>query len=136
MTNPTFTWRQAILDAMPAATPEIAHVIGAHRNVVNRWTARLHAAGEIHITGWVRWQGGPLPIYTAGPGVDVVCLLRPYTAQQNYNRFKRKARANGYWEEVKAKLRGRAAARRAEQRGFAHDPLLGLFFGAVKQPDV
>lgn len=134
MTNPIWTWRDDILDAMPNATPAIGELTGAHRNVVNRWITRLHAAGEIHITGWLRWRGGPLPIYTVGPGVDAPCTLKPYSPMQNYNRFKRRARSDGRWEDAKAKSRARAAAKRASEKGFAADPLLGAFFPKRAEP--
>ena len=137
MTNPQNSRRQEMLDALPAASPHIVQKTGAHRNVVSRWLARLHAEGAVHVVDWIRWKGGPLPMYAAGPGVDVPCTIEPLPPAENYNRFKRQARADGRWAEKLARDRERAARRRdAVRKGYMRDPLLGAFFGKPRLPGV
>lgn len=61
-----------ILAALPGTRPEIGQRTGLVKSAVFCRLRDLHAAGQVHIAGWVPAErGGPAaPVYAAGPGLD------------------------------------------------------------------
>lgn len=122
---PGVGYRNRVLCALPATRPEIEAKTGVSKNSVWRWVQELHAAGECHIGAWRRpARGKYMPVYVAGPGKDKPCPFKPLTEAQKSKRHRRKARADGRWDERLAKMRARYWADRAQP-----DPLVAALFG-------
>ncbi len=128
---PRPTRRADVLAALPGTAPEICASTGLAKSVVWRWLGLLREDCECHVGGWVRVPGGgPFQArYVAGPGVDAICRLRPFTEAQKSARFRRKARSNGSWLDRLAQVRGRYWANRPKRR----DPMIEALFGAPRR---
>lgn len=119
--------RRQILDLMPAEQSSIAWATGLSVATISRWVARLHSAGDIHISSWRRNPGGGdfVPKYSAGPGEDALCELVPLSNTERHRRMRerrREARAAATWAEVWGRL-----ARPARQPLKLEQPCLETF---------
>lgn len=119
--------RAEVMAALPGTAKSIETSTGRGKTTVWRWLKDIHDAGECHIVKWSRCElGGPFVAhYVAGPGVDAVCRLRPFTEAQKSARYRRKARADGSWLDRLARVRSRYWANRPKRR----DPMIEAFFG-------
>ena len=125
--------RAVVLAALPGNLNTITASTGLGRTTVWRWLKDIHQAGESHITSWSRTEGGGpfLPTYTAGPGADAKCKLKPLTQAQKTARHMAKAKRDGRWEFRAAAQRARWAADRAN---YKKDPLMAALFCARACP--
>lgn len=121
--------KSLILGALPGTRDDIErkllakHKLG--RATIYRWAARLHAGGEIHISGWRRSvKGSPVPIYAAGAGDDARCRIKPFTEAQKSRRYRGRLKESGEWDAVCSLRRARARAASG-----VRDPLLAGLFG-------
>lgn len=121
------SYRQRVKDALPGTRRDIEVKTGLSKNCVWRWIEDLHAVGECHITRWERPEKGPyMPRYAPGPGKDKLCDLVHMTVTEKAKRYRKRARADGSWQDRLAQQRSKYWADKAAERG---DPLLNLFYG-------
>lgn len=129
--------QQFVIDAMPGTTMEISAAAGVLPGTVVRWVRIMRAAGECHISGWVRspsGEGGPIKaVYAHGPGKDAKCNLRALTDKEYSRRFRRKAREEGRMEFIQAKKRAIYYSNKAAKLGTS-DPLMAALFGRTPAP--
>lgn len=120
-------YRDLVLAAMPGSRSEIAAATSMSRGSAGKWIDQLHDEGKCHIGAWKRPEKGPrMPVYFAGEGKDKSCTLKVFTEAEKSKRFRKKARADGRWEERNAVLRARYAADAAPRR---RDPIMDALFG-------
>jgi hypothetical protein len=57
----------------------------------------MHREGKCHITGWVKTKGGGSnqAIYTAGPGVDAPCKLKPKSHAKKCKQWRERCKKQG-----------------------------------------
>lgn len=113
-------YRDVVRDALPGTWRDIHQRTGLGRTTIWRWLTHLHAAGDIHIAGWL--PGGTpgtwLARYAVGAGRDVP-KPTPLTEAQKSRAYRARARRDGDWQERLARQRARYWTRRARA-----DPLL------------
>lgn len=120
-----------VLEAMPGTRREIEEKTGLSKTTVFRWVKELHACGWCFISTWRRPDRGPwMPRYSAGPGKDAACKLKYLTEAEKSLRFRKKARANGSWEDRLAQVRMRYWQRKAATR---RDPIVSALFGPARR---
>ena len=119
--------RARVLEAMPGTRAQIRERTGLGVATVSRWCEDLRARGEAHVGGWwVHPTGGPAAeVFHPGRGTTP---KRPKlsTDRQRVRAYRRRMRASGDWEDVKARRRAEYHARKPVRR----DPLVAAFFGA------
>lgn len=131
---PRASHQQLVIDAMPGTTMEIAEAAGVQQGTVVRWVRIMRAAGECHISKWVRTIGGPIKaIYAHGPGQDAKCKLRALTDREYSRRYRRKAKEEGRYEFIQAKKRADYYSKKAAKLGTS-DPLMAALFGRTPAP--
>lgn len=111
----------SVLERLPAHLPGtstgIARAMGVSRPAVSVALQKMKAKGGCHIGRWERSNRGAIsPVYVSGPGEDAVCALKAFTQKQLAARSKRNRKADGRWDERKAKDRMRWWIKKAETR--------------------
>ena len=119
-----------ILKALPGTRLEIGEKIGVRRTnlpYVAKCVNKLHLFKRVHISGWQARPlgGGAVPIFSAGPGVDVL-KPAPRGRVRPPRRSETVVDALGEQAFIDAIARARENADRLAKTG---DPLLNLFFG-------
>lgn len=121
--------RLKVLSAMPGSILEIKAATGLGLTTVWRWVNDLVASNEAHIHKLgVDPTGGPLfAIYHSGRKPNRLVVARPKltTPMDRTNRYRKKLRQTGDWEDVKAKSRAAYWRKKKPQR----DPLTAALFG-------
>ena len=86
-----------LLAHMPATRRKLIEITGMPTRTAYNVIKRLHEAGKIHISAWHRTDGGGpfIQEWSAGPGVDAYCQLRPLTQKQIWRRYKLKSIQTG-----------------------------------------
>lgn len=114
---------------MPGTIAAISESTGLAVPTVWRWVQDMAKSGEVHIGGWYCPPGGgPLAgVYHAGPGVTAK-MPRLSTTRERSRKYRRRMRASGDWEDVKARERSKYHAARPVRR----DPLTAAFFGPAR----
>jgi hypothetical protein len=129
--------QQLVIDAMPGTTLEITEAAGVQQGTVVRWVRIMRAAGECHISGWIRspaGEGGPIKaIYALGAGEDAKCKLRALTNKDYSRRYRRKAKEEGRYEFIQAKKRADYYSKKAARLGTS-GPLMAALFGRTPAP--
>lgn len=114
---PPVGYKKQIVAEFPGTRNEIIERSGVARGTVTGWLTRMHNAEprECHIGDWRRSEGkgGIQPIYFSGPGDDVVCKLKPYTAKQVNKRYRKKAREDGRLQLSYARQSAKRHAKKA-----------------------
>lgn len=106
-------YKDYVLSALPGTRQELRAKTGLGTMTIHRWTSDLHAAGEIHISGWVRPAKGPFsPVFALGQRHDAKCRLKHMDDAEKCERYRDKLKREDKWPEVKAK---HAAMRRAKR---------------------
>lgn len=115
----------------PGNLPQLEARTKLGKTTVWRWVTDMHEAGEVHITLWTRTRdGGPFKAtYSAGPGVDAPCNIKPYSEAQKSKRFYKKVK------EKRDELRHvRAAAlANADRMSKTRDPIIEALFGPARR---
>lgn len=113
-------YREVVRDALPGNWRDIHQRTGLGRTTIWRWLTHLHAAGDIHISGW-QAGGTPgtwLPRYAVGAGQDAP-KPEPLTEAEKSRAYRQRARQSGEWEHRLMRQRATYWASRARA-----DPLL------------
>lgn len=133
MTRQNF--REFVLGALPGTKSHIEERSGVSRSAVLAWIAKLHAAGEIHISRWLPHPRGgrAMAVYALGSRPDAVCKLKTLTKRQIRLRYEAKAKADGRYDVVRARMRNRYWTKKAATQG---DPLVAAMFGAPAAREV
>lgn len=120
-------YRQVVFKALPGTVGDVHRSTGISKVAVWRWIKSLHEAGEAHIAGWRRVDGGgPFQaVYAPGEGCDVPLSLKPFTRNENTRRFRARARKSGHWEDVKRRNRAKYWISKPAKR----DPMVAALFG-------
>ena len=118
-------YRERVLACLPATQAEIRDRTGLTLATVSRWIADIQAQDEAHIGGWFVYpHGGPVAaIWHPGPG-ETAPKPKLVTEVERTRAYRKRMRASGDWEDVKARRRAEYAARRPAAR---RDPLMALF---------
>ena len=115
-------FKKFVLSKMPGTPKQLREATGLPTRTVTGILTKAMAAGDCHITKWSRalgTSGAFQPTYTAGPGVNKVCRLKPLTDKQVGQRYwasikddergdRRRARDQALYFERKARARGDA----------------------------
>lgn len=119
----------AALTIAPGTQADLCSRANVSLPTCSRWCAHLRACAEAHISGWTATAHGgpPSAVYSAGPGADVICSIKPLTQRQRDRRSRRLRRQSGAWEDRKAAERARYWAAKAARR----DVLTAAFFGGA-----
>lgn len=130
MTKSTSTkraYRAVVLKALPGTQADIRARTGLSLGTVSRWVASLCDDGEAHVGDWYRTpKGGPFA-EVIFPGAGKTPPRPAVVGSGERTRvYRKRMRASGEWEDVKARNRGAYHAARIPKP----DPLAALFGAA------
>jgi hypothetical protein len=103
----------ALLATMPGTCVQLGVVAKVPSSTVRRLMPKMHKAGEIHIIDFenASHTNQPVPIWQAGPGVDVKSKFKPKTPRQYYRKYFKKLKESGEIEHRRAAARARRNAK-------------------------
>lgn len=120
--------RGAVQAYLPGTRGQIVAGTGLSKMQVQHRLRIMHAAGEVHIGGYVRALGTSgrfSPVFHDGPGTDVECRLK----KQNNKIYSKRWRKVHQHDEVMAIRRAKDQQRYWDRRGAVPDPLIKALFG-------
>lgn len=122
----TYHMQKMVLAAMPARLQVIISSTGISAHTVQALVKQLRADCKCRVGNWERGPCGPMEVFVLGSGPDAVCKIKNYSAKEKNDRYSRKLKQEGRWEEKKRRNRAYYWKQKALTRG---DGMIGLLFG-------